>query len=53
VALAEGLQNALWALGGVPWTPSLERHLSHEVLGIARVGRIEWTFARSRGLGIG
>ncbi len=37
----------------VPWTPSLEQHLSHEVLGIARVGRIEWTFARSRGLGIG
>jgi type IV secretory pathway VirD2 relaxase len=37
----------------VPWTPSLERHLSREVLGIARVGRIEWTFARSRGLGIG
>jgi hypothetical protein len=37
----------------VPWTPSLERHLSREVLGIARLGRIEWTFARSRGLGIG
>jgi type IV secretory pathway VirD2 relaxase len=37
----------------VPWTPSLERHLSREVLGLARVGRIEWTFARSRGLGIG
>jgi hypothetical protein len=37
----------------VPWTPSLERHLSREVLGIARAGRIEWTFARSRGLGIG
>jgi type IV secretory pathway VirD2 relaxase len=37
----------------VPWTPSLERHLSREVLGIARVSRIEWTFARSRGLGIG
>jgi type IV secretory pathway VirD2 relaxase len=37
----------------VPWTPSLERHLNHEVLGIARTGRIEWTFARSRGLGLG
>jgi type IV secretory pathway VirD2 relaxase len=37
----------------VPWTPSLERHLSREVLGIARTGRIEWSFARSRGLGIG
>ena len=37
----------------VPWTPSLEQHLSREVLGIARDGRIEWTFARSRGLGIG
>jgi type IV secretory pathway VirD2 relaxase len=37
----------------VPWTPSLEQHLSREVLGIARAGRIEWTFAKSRGLGIG
>ena len=37
----------------VPWTPSLERHLGREVVGIARTGRIEWTFARSRGLGIG
>jgi len=37
----------------VPWTPSLEQHLGREVLGIARVGRIEWTFARSRSLGIG
>jgi type IV secretory pathway VirD2 relaxase len=37
----------------VPWTPSLERHMGREVVGIARVGRIEWTFARARGLGIG
>src|SRR5262249_35733444 len=37
----------------VPLTPSLERHLGREVVGIARTGRIEWTFARSRGLGIG
>ena len=37
----------------VPWTPSLERHTGREVVGIARAGRIEWTFARSRGLGIG
>jgi hypothetical protein len=37
----------------VPWTPSLERHMGREVVGIARVGRIEWTFAKSRGLGIG
>jgi type IV secretory pathway VirD2 relaxase len=37
----------------VPWTPSLEQHLSREVLGIARVSRVEWTFDRSRGLGIG
>jgi hypothetical protein len=36
----------------VPWTPSLERHIGQEVLGIARLNRIEWTFARSRGLGI-
>jgi hypothetical protein len=37
----------------VPWTPSLERHLSREVVGIARTGRIEWTFAKQRGLGLG
>ena len=37
----------------VPRTPSLARHLSREVLGLARTGRIEWTFARSRGPGIG
>jgi len=36
----------------VAWTPSLERHLNREVLGIARTGRIEWTFARARGLGL-
>ena len=33
----------------VPWTPSLERHLGHEVSGIARAGRIEWSFGRKRG----
>jgi hypothetical protein len=32
----------------VPWTPSLERHLGHEVSGIARAGRIEWSFGRKR-----
>jgi len=37
----------------VPWTPSLERHISREVLGIARVGRVEWTFAKQRGLSMG
>jgi hypothetical protein len=37
----------------VPWTPSLERHMSGEVLGIARAGRVEWTFAKQRGLSIG
>jgi type IV secretory pathway VirD2 relaxase len=37
----------------VPWTPSLEPHMGREVVGIARPGRIEWSFARSRGLGIG
>src|ERR1700730_5097291 len=33
----------------VPWTPLLERHLGHEVSGIARAGRIEWSFGRKRG----
>jgi hypothetical protein len=37
----------------VPWTPSLDRHMGREVVGIARPGRIEWSFARSRSLGIG
>ena len=37
----------------VPWTPSLERHLGREVVGIARTCRIEWTFAKQRGLGLG
>jgi hypothetical protein len=32
----------------VPWTPSLERHLGDEVSGIARSGRVEWTFGRRR-----
>jgi hypothetical protein len=32
----------------VPWSPSLERHLGHEVSGIARNGRVEWSFGRRR-----
>jgi hypothetical protein len=32
-----------------PWTPSLERHLGHQVSGIARPDRIEWKFGRKRG----
>jgi type IV secretory pathway VirD2 relaxase len=36
----------------VPWSPSLERHLSHDVSGLIQAGRIEWSFARGRGLGI-
>jgi hypothetical protein len=31
----------------VPWTPSLERHLGREVLGIARAGRIEWDIRKT------
>jgi len=37
----------------VPWTPSLERHLGHQVSGIVRNNRIEWSFARQRGPTIG
>jgi hypothetical protein len=37
----------------VPWTPSLERHLGHQVSGIARDGRIEWSSGRRRSPGIG
>lgn len=33
----------------VPWSPSLEQHLGRHVSGIARIGRIEWNFGRTRG----
>jgi type IV secretory pathway VirD2 relaxase len=37
----------------VPWSPSLERQLGRRVAGIARSdGGVDWTFGRSRGLGL-
>lgn len=37
----------------VPWTPSLERHLSRHVSGVARNDDgIDWSFGRKRGLGL-
>ena len=33
----------------VPWSPSLEQHLGRHISGIARIGRIEWSFGRARG----
>jgi type IV secretory pathway VirD2 relaxase len=36
----------------VPWSPSLERHLGHDISGLAQAGRIDWSFGRARGLGI-
>jgi type IV secretory pathway VirD2 relaxase len=37
----------------VPWTPSLDRHLGHEVAGIVRQGGgIDWSLGRQRGLEI-
>jgi type IV secretory pathway VirD2 relaxase len=33
----------------VPWSPSLDRHLGRQVSGIARIGRIEWSFGRTCG----
>jgi type IV secretory pathway VirD2 relaxase len=33
----------------VPWSPSLEQQLGRHVSGIARIGRIEWSFGRARG----
>ena len=33
----------------VPWSPSLEQHLDRHVSGIARIGRIEWSFGSARG----
>ncbi|MET4601000.1 type IV secretory pathway VirD2 relaxase [Bradyrhizobium sp. JR4.1] len=37
----------------VPWTPSLENQLGRHVSGVARTdGGIDWSFERSRGLGL-
>ena len=37
----------------VPWQPALERHLAQQLYGVADGrGRIAWTFARKRGLGL-
>ncbi|HWJ75895.1 MAG TPA: DUF3363 domain-containing protein [Kaistia sp.] len=37
----------------VPWTPSLEKHLSRHVTGVVRNdGGIDWSFGRKRGLGL-
>lgn len=37
----------------VPWHPVLEKRLEHHVSGIAMpAGGIDWTFGRSRGLGL-
>ena len=37
----------------VPWTPSLEKHLGQHVSGVVRgTGGIDWSFARSRVLGL-
>jgi len=36
----------------VPWTPSLERQLGNHLTGKIMGGRVEWDFARRRGLAI-
>jgi hypothetical protein len=36
----------------VPWSPSLERQLGRDVWGLAHGDSIEWSFARTRGLGL-
>lgn len=36
----------------VPWTPTLERHLGHQVAGVASAGGVDWSFGRKRGLGL-
>jgi hypothetical protein len=33
----------------VPWSPSLEQLLGRHVSGVARIGRIEWSFGWARG----
>ena len=37
----------------VPWQPALERHVGRHISGVAMPGgRVDWSFGRSRGLGI-
>ena len=44
----DGLGSSL-----VPWQPVLEQRLGRQVTGVAMPGgRIDWTFGRSRGLGL-
>ena len=37
----------------VPWTPTLDRHLSQQVSGLMRASGVDWTLGRKRGIGIG
>ena len=37
----------------VPWTPSVEKHIGQHISGVARAdGGVDWSFGRSRGLGL-
>jgi hypothetical protein len=37
----------------VPWRPALEQQLGHQVVGTMMPGgRIDWSFARKRGLSL-
>ncbi|CAM5300952.1 hypothetical protein AFEL58S_00447 [Afipia felis] len=37
----------------VPWTPSIEKHISQHISGVARGdGGVDWSFGRKRGLGL-
>jgi hypothetical protein len=37
----------------VPWTPSVEKHLSKHISGIARSnGGVNWDFGRTSGIGM-
>lgn len=36
----------------VPWSPVLEQHLGKQVLGVATPGGVDWSFGKTRGLGL-
>lgn len=37
----------------VPWTPTLERHLGRQVAGVATGTGVDWSFGKTRGMGLG
>lgn len=36
----------------VPWSPSLDKHIGTHLDGVSRVGGVDWSFGRKRGIGL-